>query len=147
MRTRVTVALTVMLGAMALTINLPMVPVSAAVKIHSEVYVALSYTISTPVSPQPPAPNVGTWFITTLAGGGNDGYPCWPEPYNWNNPIIPFVSAASKCSVRVWLHQFVYPTYIGNGWAFCVSPGAFSDIPSSYQYPLNIEITTVSSPC
>jgi hypothetical protein len=94
-------------------------------------------------------PNSGEEFDrctgTTWAGTGCEQN----ENYNGTNGPFNVLAAHNGCFVRVWLHQDDWNgSNWGNGWTYCIAPGAYDTIvPSAYQHPLNIYVSSNSSSC
>lgn len=83
---------------------------------------------------------------TDSAGNVNNVYNC--SIVQHNSPKLPTAAMVNDCSGRIWLHELPYPNYINSsGWTYCISPMGAGDIPSPYDNPQNIQVTTVSSPC
>jgi hypothetical protein len=56
----------------------------------------------------------------------------------------PIAHVANGCSGRVWLHQYKG----GTGWTYCITPGAtFKAIPSAYQNPYGVSLSTNGAAC
>jgi hypothetical protein len=78
------------------------------------------------------------------------GYEC-EYLVNINYPYIPITGYNNECNTRVWLHQDLYNgSNWGSGWTYCISPGEVLErgkLQAKYQNPLNIYISSNTSPC
>jgi hypothetical protein len=80
------------------------------------------------------------WLGTSCAQNQN---------YNGTNGPFNVLAAHNGCFVRVWLHQDPWNgSNWGNGWTHCIAGGTYDQIvPSQYQHPLNIYVSSNSSSC
>jgi hypothetical protein len=94
-------------------------------------------------------PNSGEEF-DRCTGATWAGTSC-QQNLNYNGAHGPFnvLAAHNGCFVRVWLHQDAWNGHNwGSGWSYCIPGGAFDiAIPSSFQHPLNIYVSSNSSSC
>jgi hypothetical protein len=85
-----------------------------------------------------------TFFEADYSGNVVD-YDCTAGANYDSNPALQMQKAYNGCSFRAWLHE--YTNYVNHGWAYCISPGKTVSIPSEYQFPHNIQITSNRSAC
>jgi hypothetical protein len=102
-----------------------------------------SAAANSPVHPAVASPSALREFVTDTPHG-DTVYNCKDGP-NFNNPVTPITNVGSGCTVRLWLHE--YTNYVGRGWAFCIDPVGGGPIPSQYQDPANIEVSSNTSNC
>ena len=96
----------------------------------------------------PPPPGLDFWRCNGTAWVG---IPCSNPGDSNADTNFTVIYAENNCNWRAWLHQYTSPQDATQGWSTCINPTTvptpFQEIPSNYQDPENIQITSVTAPC